>query len=499
MKYRVVLRDVLHRQLADHLQSGLQRGGTQEEACLALWRRGDGFNRYTGILGEVILPEDGDRDLHGNVTVHGGYLNRVLDRALKAQAGVAVLHSHPIPGWQDLSSTDDDTERNIIAPFIRETGLPLLGLTMGSDSVWSARFWQESGRGRITLVQCTDVRRVGPHHTGADWPPGAYPLYARRPSLVRTVDSWGIEAQTRLARTHVCVVGAGSVGSIVLESLVRMGFEEITIIDPDLIEDKNLDRLIYADRHCLGLHKVEVATAHLRRAATARRPVIRPVPLSIRTERAYRLAADADIIVCCVDNAEAREVLNHVAYANCLPLIDGGVLVESRERLLSAKWCVHLAGPDMQCLRCHSQYTSSDARDERLGIRRRGRYINDEVPDGPEPGQNTIAFCSVVAAEQIRMVVRYSIGEEWWHDGASTSGQWSFEHRFVEAKTELFEHPGRCVGSCEFSHRRLGLGEGGRPKYPFSEETREDWTARMRLRYRQVRMKVGRAIAAVCT
>ena len=110
------------------------------------------------------------------------------------------------------------------------------------------------------------------------------------------------------------------------------------------------------------------------------RPVVRPVPLSIRTERAYRLAADADLIVCCVDNAEAREVLNHLAYANCLPLIDGGVLVESRDRLLSAKWRVHMVGPDMQCLRCRGQYTSGDARDERMGIRRHGRYINDDAP-----------------------------------------------------------------------------------------------------------------------
>ena len=309
LKRRVVVRELLHRQLADHLLSGFRRGGWQEEACLALWRPGDGLNRYTGILAEVVLPHGGDRDLHGNVTVQGEYLNRVLDRALKAQAGVAVLHSHPGPGWQALSSMDDDTERNIIAPFIRETGLPLLGLTIGSDGVWSARFWQESGPDRIAPVHCTDVRRVGPRYTGADWSPDGYPPYVRRPSLVRTVDSWGVQAQARLARTHVCVVGAGSVGSIVLESLARTGFEEITIIDPDLVEETNLDRLIYADRHCLGVRKAEVAADHFCRVATARGPVVRPVPLSIRTERAYRLAADADVIVCCVDNAEAREVL----------------------------------------------------------------------------------------------------------------------------------------------------------------------------------------------
>ena len=493
MNYRVIVREALHRQLSDHLLSGLRRGRLQEEACLALWRRGDGFNRYTGILADIVLPEDGDRDLHGNVTVHGGYLNRVLDRALKEQAGVAVLHSHPGPGWQALSDMDDDTERNIVAPFIRETGLPLLGLTMGSDGVWSARFWRESGPGRIAPAHCTDVRRVGPRRSGADWAPGAHPPYARRPSLVRTVDSWGIDAQARLARTHVCVIGAGSVGSIVLECLARTGFEQITVIDPDLVEDRNLDRLIYADRHCLGLHKTDVAAAHLRRIATARRPVVLPLPLSIRTERAYRHAADADLIVCCVDNAEAREVLNHLAYANCLPLIDGGVLVESRDRLLSAKWRVHLVGPDMQCLRCRGQYTSGDARDERMGIRRHGRYINDDAPDGPDPGQNTIAFCNLVAAEQMRMLVRYAIGEDWWHDGTSTAGRWSFEHRFVEAETEPFEHPGRCVASCEFSRLRLGLGEGGKPGYPFTDEPQDSWATRMRYRYRQLRMRFSRA------
>ena len=496
MIHRVVIREALHQALADHLLSGFRPGRFQEEACLALWHRGDGVTRYTGVLGDVVLPEDGDRDLHGNVTVHAGYLNRVVDRALKEQAGVAVLHSHPGSGWQALSRMDHDTERNVIAPFVRETRFPLLGMTMGSDGCWSARFWDESASG-VKPRHCRDVRRVGARSTTADSPPDAYPPYVRRKSLVRTLDCWGLEAQTRLARTHICVVGAGSVGSIVLECLARTGFEEITVIDPDWVEVRNLDRLIYADRPCLGLRKAEVAAAHLRRVATARRPVIRAVPLSIRTERAYRLAADADVIVCCVDNAEAREVLNHVAYSNCLPLIDGGVLVDSGERLLSAKWDIHLVGPDMRCLRCRGRYASSDARDERLGIRRRGRYVDDGVDDGPEPGQNTIAFCNIVAAEEMRMLVRYLLGEDWWHDANPTAGQWSFEHRFVEAETEWFEHPDRCVGSCEFVRKRVGRGEGGRPTYGFVKEPRESWRDRFRLSCRRVRARMSRLAGAL--
>lgn len=491
-----MIREALHLKLEDHLLSGFRKGDCQEEACLALWYPGDGFNRYTGILGEVVLPEDADRDLHGIVTVRTGYINRVLDLALEEQAGVAVMHSHPSPGWQSMSSVDEHTESTFIAPFIRETGLPLLGMTIGNDGCWSARFWKETGHG-VRPVYCTDVRRVGPRSTKADWLPGAYTSYVRRQTLVRTLDCWGVEAQTQLARTHVCVVGAGSVGSIVLECLARIGFEEITIVDPDWVEEKNLDRLIYADQHCLGLRKVEVAAAHLQRVATARRLVLNTVPLSIRTERAYRIAADADLIICCVDNAEAREVLNHIAYSNCLPMVDGGVLVDSNERLLSAKWCVHLVGPDMRCLRCRGQYTSSDARDERMGIRQRGQYINYNVGEGPEPGQNTIAFCNVVAAEEIRMLVRYLVGQDWWHDDYMTSGQWSFEHRFVEAETQWLEHPGRCVKSCEFSHSRLGIGVKGRPSYPFEEEIRESWRDRFKHICRRLRSKLRRLAAEV--
>ena len=497
MRYRVVLREALHQRLADHLSSGFQGDDLQEEACLALWRRGDGCNRYTGILGEVVLPQDGDRDLHGNVTVQGGYLNRVVDRALQMNAGIAVLHSHPGPGWQALSGMDEDTESTIVAPFVRETGLPLLGMTMGSDGVWSARFWQRSEGGRFQPSYCTDVRRVGPRHTGADSPPDTHPPYARRTGLIRTLDCWGLATQARLARTHVCIVGVGSVGSIVVEALARTGLEEMTIIDEDLVEEKNLDRLIYADRYCIGLRKVDLAAARARRVSTARRPVVRAVPLSIRTERAYRMAADADIIVCCVDNAEAREVLNHIAYANCLPLIDGGVLVDSEERLLSAKWRVNLVGPDMRCLRCRGQYTSSDARDERMGLRRRGRYVDEEADNGPEPGQNTIAFCGVVAAEVMRMLVRYAVGEDWWHDVDPKTGQWAFEHRFVEAETEPFEHPGRCVGTCEFTRMRVGRGAGGRPPYPFADGLSDTLIERTVQRYRTTKMRIAQALAAI--
>lgn len=495
MNYRVILREKLHRELVDHLLRHLQTESLQEEVCFALWYPGDGMNRYTSILGELILPISDDRELHGNVTVHGQYLDRVLECALKAKAGVAVLHSHPSYGWQALSRDDYDTECNLILPFIRETGLPLLGLTLAENEIWSARFWHEPRLGSTRLTHCTEVRRVGIRKSIADTDPKAYPAYTRRTVLRRTLDCWGLSAQARLARTHVCVVGAGSVGAMVLEALARTGIEQITIIDQDEVAPHNLDRLAYADRFSIGLRKVDVAAARIRRISTASKPVVRAIPLSIRHERAYRLAADADLIICCVDNAEARDVLNHLAYSNCLPLIDGGVDVDSPEgHLCSAKWRVHLVGPDMRCLRCREQYTSSEAGDEREGLRRHGRYINQDDPSGPEPGQNTFAFCNTVAAEEIRLMIRYLVGEEWWHDTDPNSGLWAFEHQFLDASIEPFEHPGKCFSSCEFTHKRLGLGKQGRPSYPFLFESPDHLRTRARRFLLRIRRGIERLI-----
>ena len=60
-------------------------------------------------------------------------------------------------------------------------------------------------------------------------------------------------------------------------------------------------------------------------------------------------------------------------------------------------------------------------------------------------------------------------------------------------------HPDRCVASCEFTHGRLGLGEGGRPMYPFAEEPREAWRGRVMHLLPRYSNEGGRAVVALGT
>ena len=113
--------------------------------CFALWRPSTGRERLTALIDEVVLPREGDRLLHGNASFTPDYMARAVALARRKNAGLAFMHSHPRSGWQGMSGTDVEAERDVLAHPARATGLPLIGLTIGKDGYWSARFCVNGG------------------------------------------------------------------------------------------------------------------------------------------------------------------------------------------------------------------------------------------------------------------------------------------------------------------------------------------------------------------
>ena len=62
-----------------------------------------------------------------------------------------------------------------------------------------------------------------------------------------------------IKKQKILLVGVGGVGGFALESLIRLGFQNITIVDADIIEESNLNRQIISTEDNLGKSKVEVA------------------------------------------------------------------------------------------------------------------------------------------------------------------------------------------------------------------------------------------------
>ena len=57
----------------------------------------------------------------------------------------------------------------------------------------------------------------------------------------------------------VLIIGIGGVGGYALESLVRSGFENITIVDKDIVDESNLNRQIISLNSNIGKSKVDAA------------------------------------------------------------------------------------------------------------------------------------------------------------------------------------------------------------------------------------------------
>ena len=63
----------------------------------------------------------------------------------------------------------------------------------------------------------------------------------------------------KIQNTNVLLIGVGGVGSFTLETLVRNGFKNITVIDYDIIEKSNINRQLITDSSNIGKTKVDEA------------------------------------------------------------------------------------------------------------------------------------------------------------------------------------------------------------------------------------------------
>ena len=163
---------------------------------------------------------------------------------------------------------------------------------------------------------------------------------------------FGRETQRRLAQSRVAIVGLGGLGSFVALELAHLGVGHLTLIDPDEVEETNLNRLLGAEPTDAGKSKVAVYERLIRRIAPSTQVEALPVP--IIDADALNLAKGADILVGCVDSHGARMTLNQMAIRYLIPLVDGGSGFKKAksEGPLSPGGQVQAVVPGIGCLEC---------------------------------------------------------------------------------------------------------------------------------------------------
>ena len=131
----------------------------------------------------------------------------------------------------------------------------------------------------------------------------------------RQIMAFGTEGQKALMNTRVAVVGAGGLGSCVLQMLSYLGVQEFMIADDDLVEESNLNRLIGAS--------IEDVKNKVRKTELAKMLIIKINPKAniitlgnLRSDEAIKdLSTFPEVIFGCVDNDSARMMLSDLAAA----------------------------------------------------------------------------------------------------------------------------------------------------------------------------------------
>lgn len=146
----------------------------------------------------------------------------------------------------------------------------------------------------------------------------------RRAARHLLLEGFGLAGQERLAASRVVVVGAGGLGSPVLQYLAAAGVGTLGIIDDDVVEASNLQRQVLHTVADVGRAKTASAAETLRGLA----PEIDVIAHGERLTRdnAVAILGGYHLVVDGSDTFETRYVVSDAAARLGLPVVWGTVL-----------------------------------------------------------------------------------------------------------------------------------------------------------------------------
>lgn len=133
------------------------------------------------------------------------------------------------------------------------------------------------------------------------------------------IEDWD---QKKVAESHIVIVGAGAIGSVVGVILGGMGVGKISMIDFDSVELSNLNRQLLFRDEDVGINKAEAAARELRRINPTIHVEAYPMKMQAVPKDVYETC---DVIVGCLDTYLARRWLNSLAVQLKIPLVLGGM------------------------------------------------------------------------------------------------------------------------------------------------------------------------------
>jgi molybdopterin/thiamine biosynthesis adenylyltransferase len=291
-----------------------------------------------------------------NAVLSPGYCIDLANRARKAGLGIVLAHTHPGDRpMRSFSSIDDAGEECLKEYFERR---------VPNSFHIAALFTQSSGQCR----QLGSKKLIGMQVVGRDicWLHSDHVANAEQhPRFARQVLAFGSDVQKIFGNLRVAIVGAGGTGSFIATELAYLGLADFLLIDPDVVDETNLNRLLGATRVDIGKFKVE----QMGRWIKTINPEATCVECNadIVEDDIAKHLLDVDFIFLCTDSHASRAVVNQVAYQYLIPTIDMGVAIHATNGVVK-----HIVGrtqmisSGLPCLLCSGWIDPNQVRIEMM-------------------------------------------------------------------------------------------------------------------------------------
>ncbi|HEY5943621.1 MAG TPA: ThiF family adenylyltransferase [Solirubrobacterales bacterium] len=350
--------------------AGVRGGGRKPELLLRDWI--------------PLAPEDYLVQLGHHLEVSGSVWARAAKRARESHEAIVIFHSHPRDSKRPQFSVSDDYGEELVVPKLQARAAVPVAAAVLAPGGERARLHMPGASGPIEA----SVERVGERG-------GTLPA-AQSERFDRQVRALTREGQGAIGALSVGVVGAGGLGSHVVQQLLHLGVGGLLVIDPDTVAVSNLSRLVGAGRRDARRRRPKVRLARRlarRLGSTTRLSLIQG---SITDGEIGRHLLDCDIVIGCTDNQWSRTLLNQLAYQFYLPVLDLGVELQPGGAMGGR---VSWLAPGSACLWCAGILDAATVRTEQLppelaaAERERGYIAGVE-----EPAPAVVSINGVIAS-----------------------------------------------------------------------------------------------------
>jgi hypothetical protein len=375
-----------------------------EAVALALCGRRAGAERHVFVVREIVPVPYAECSVRtpDRVTWPTEAVEPLIRKAYGQGQAIVKFHSHRAD-YRQFSSVDDESDELLFSSVssLLGDGLPHASVVLLPDGTCIGRAVLDG----VAFEAMTSISVVGDDIViWHDKPP-----VSGSASGTRNQQVFGKATTALLRSLSAAVIGCSGTGSLVIEQLARLGIGRLVLVDPDLVEEKNLNRVLNTGKEDVYLGKPKVFALASAIARMGLGQEVLPLPLNLISQRAVREIATCDVVFGCTDGAEARHVLNRLATFYSLPYFDVGVRLDANGSggISNITGAVHYLQPGGSSLFSREVYKMEQVEAEELRrtnpeiyrARRDEGYLRGVDEDRPAVIPVNMFFSSLVVQE----------------------------------------------------------------------------------------------------